>query len=124
MHRFITNYAAYNLWSNEVLVDWLCNADVDILYQNTPSSYDSIDHTLQHMLRVQGYWLKFITGGDHLNHSWDVRHKEVENIMKELVESSISLRNHCSAFTEGELQQMLHLNTAWARNDLSRYEYI
>lgn len=122
--QLTSNYTAYNLWANELVVDWLRTIDAGLLYKTTPSSYDSLDYTLQHILRVQGYWMKFITGADHLNHNWDVREREVANIMEELLANSVAMKNQILAYSETELLQVLHLDTAWAKNALPRYEYI
>ena len=81
MKKFIGNYAAFNEWANHRIVGWLQTLDLDLLYAETPSSYTSIDYTLQHILRTQRFWIRFIGGKDLSDFNWAVREREVENIM-------------------------------------------
>lgn len=64
LQKLISNYAGYNQWANERMVTWLQTADAELLYQPTPSSYTTIDYTLQHILRAQNFWFNFIVGND------------------------------------------------------------
>lgn len=122
--KLVDNYTAYNLWANTAIVQWLEKMDTQVLYQSTPSSFSSIDFTLQHILRTQKFWLKFVTGKSYTDFDWSVREKQAEQILKELIESSDAMVKETSIFSEEDLQQELTLNSAWAKNKLSRYEYI
>lgn len=124
LHKLIANYAAYNTWANTRMVEWLSTFSTEQLYQRTPSSFDSLDATLQHMLRTQNYWLAFISEQDTSHFSWNYRPNEVENILKEMISVSLQIQETFTAYTEDDLQKVLHLNSPWAKNDLSRYEYI
>lgn len=124
LHKIISNYAAYNTWANTQMVEWLSTLGKEQLYKNTPSSFDSIDATLQHLLRTQNYWLAFITEQDTSNFQWTLRPNEVEQILRELIEVSLKMQTIYTAYIETELQQVLHLDSPWAKNSLSRYEYI
>ena len=124
LHKLIANYAAYNTWANTRMVEWLSTFSNDQLYKSTPSSFDSLDATLQHILRTQNYWLTFISEQDTAHLSWNHRPNEVENILKEMISVSLQMQETFTAYTEEELQKVLHLNSPWAQNDLSRYEYI
>lgn len=124
LQKLIANYTAYNAWATQRLIDWLWKVDTELLYREIPSSYSSIDYTLQHMLRTQRYWLLFLTGKELSQHSWAVREKEVENIMSELIMVSIQMKDEFEKFTEEDLLQVLELRSPWAQNDLPRYEYI
>jgi len=124
LKNLITNYSAYNAWANQRIVTWLRSVDQDLLYKQSPSSFSSIDYTLQHILRTQRYWLFFLSEEDTSNVNWSIREGEVENIMTELIVVSEEMKNRCSAFSESDLLKVLHLRSAWAQNDLPRYEYI
>ena len=124
LKKFIGNYAAFNEWANHRIVSWLQTLDYDLLYAQTPSSYTSIDYTLQHILRTQRFWIRFVGGKDLSDFNWAVREREVENIMNELITVSTQMKVEYSAFSESELQEELHFDRPWAKNDLSRYEYI
>ena len=124
LQKLISNYAAFNAWANERIVTWVRTLDQQLLYQNTPSSYTSIDYTLQHILRTQRYWLLFISEEDTSNVNWSIREGEVENIMSELIAVSEEMKRRFSLFSEADLLKVLHLRSSWAQNDLPRYEYI
>lgn len=124
LNKFIANYSAFNEWANSEIVRWLKGIDKELLYQKTPSSFSSIDYTLQHILRTQLYWLLFISEEDTSRLNWDVRENEIENILEELLIVSTKMKDKFSSFSEDELDTILNLDTPWAKNNLSRYEYI
>lgn len=124
LSKLMSNYAAYNAWANERMVNWLRTLDTDILYKQTPSSFPSIDLTLQHILRAQKFWFTFISGADTSNFNWGVRENEVEKILDELIEVSDKMKQGFGNFTEVQLQEVLHLQMKWANNNLPRYEYM
>jgi uncharacterized damage-inducible protein DinB len=122
--KLISNYSSYNEWANNEIVVWLKGLDKELLYQKTPSSFDSIDHTLQHILRVQKFWLAFISEEDISNFNWTLREGEVEKILDELVTVSNQMKIKFSSFTEAELLHDLYLDRPWAKTTMNRYEYM
>jgi uncharacterized damage-inducible protein DinB len=106
------------------MVTWLQSIDEELLYAPLLSSFTSIDYTLQHIFRTQRFWYTFITQQDITQLNWTVREKEVQLVMQELVLLSDEMKNRFANYSENELLQILHLNTPWATNDLSRYEYM
>jgi uncharacterized damage-inducible protein DinB len=124
MHSLISNYSAYNTWSNQRIIAWLRTLDHELLYRDVPSSYRSIDYTLQHINRAQKYWWRFITGQETAGFDWSVFEGEVDRIMEEILEYSVKMQTDFSAFSETELQDILHLQSRWITNQRPRYEYI
>lgn len=124
LSKLVSNYTFFNAWANLNMVTWLQSIDRELLYAPAVSSFTSIDYTLQHILRTQRFWYMFITGQDTSSLNWAVREKEVEQIMQELIALSDEMKNTFANYSENELLQILHLNTPWATNSLSRYEYI
>lgn len=122
--KLIINYAAFNEWANHKIVGWLDQLDHELLYQETPSSYTSIDYTVQHILRTQRFWLLFIGEQDATGFNWAVRERDADNVLRELTEVSSQMKTEFSVYTEEDLLKILHFNMPWAKNDLSRYEYI
>jgi uncharacterized damage-inducible protein DinB len=120
----IPNYNSFNEWANSRITNWLSSIDPKLLYKPVQSSFTSIDYTLQHILRTQRFWLTFITDADIEKINWSVRELEVEQIMIELNEVSTQMKEVFSSFTESDLEKLLHLNMSWAKNNLSRFEYI
>ncbi len=124
LSKFISDYSTYNDWANNEIAGWLKSINKELLYQKTPSSFASIDYTLQHILRTQVYWLAFITNQDTSQLNWNVRENELENILEELIIVSDKMKVEFTSFFEEDLETILHLDTPWAKNDLSRYEYM
>jgi uncharacterized damage-inducible protein DinB len=124
MKHLINNYCLYNIWANQRLVEWLKSLDHTILQKTTKSSFDTIDHTLQHMLRTQIFWTRFVNEENISGFNWKVRDEHVSVIINELIESSHDMRNCFSNFSETDLQKKLKLDMPWAKNECSRYEYI
>ncbi len=124
LQKLIANYTEFNLWANQRIHEMLIKLDESILYTQTPSSFNSIDYTLQHMLRTQRYWNLFITGASTEGFNWAVREGEVQLIMAELIDISATMVKNFRAFSEKDLQEILNLDTPWAKNQLPRYEYI
>jgi uncharacterized damage-inducible protein DinB len=124
LQKLITNYTAFNSWANTQFVEWLLTIDEQFLYKEMPSSFTSIDYTVQHILRVQKFWLAFVCEQDVSNFNWTVYQKEAGRILAELKQQSEETNRTISAFTESQLLEKLQLNTPWAKNELCRYEYI
>lgn len=122
--KLISNYTNFNEWANHNIVDWLNPLDKSLLYQKTPSSFNSIDYTLQHLLRAQNFWTLFITEKDFSKFNWAAREGEVQTILSELLVSCYQMKIDFGNFTDEELNHVLHLKTKWAKNNLARYEYI
>jgi uncharacterized damage-inducible protein DinB len=124
LKRLIDNYAAFNLWANNHFVVWLKSIDSHLLYKQMPSSFTSIDYTLQHLLRTQKFWLAFVCEKDISTFSWAIYEHEVERILEELKTQSEEMQTTISSFSEEQLLAKLNLDMPWAKNQLSRYEYI
>jgi uncharacterized damage-inducible protein DinB len=124
LQKLTNNYADYNSWANSKFAAWLSGIDEKRLYEQVPSSFDSIDNTIQHIIRTQKFWADFVCERDVSKFDWSVKVKQARNNLKELKDQSESMRNAILIFTEKDLAQPLELNMPWAKNKLSRYEYI
>ena len=60
IQRVILSYSRYNHWANEKLSGWLMSLDRELLYKHTPSSFESVEITVQHMQQSQQFWLGII----------------------------------------------------------------
>lgn len=124
MQPLIASYSAYNAWANERIIHWLRSLEPEILYREVPSSYPSLDYTLQHINRSQKFWWLFITGQDSSHFEWKVYERIVDQIMDEILDYSDRMKVSYSAYTDQELHEVLHLETRWITNQRPRYEYI
>lgn len=124
LSRLTSNYTAYNAWANTRMVHWLQDRPTDRLYAEVESSFRSIDLTLQHMLRTQRFWTAFVSQQDLVGFNWSVRKGDATKVMAELVAQSEEMRSQFGQFSEADLTAELNLDMPWAKNRLSRYEYI
>ena len=120
LKKIISSYTWYNHWANEKMTQWLQTLDSNLLYQETPSSFTSIDLTIQHMNRAQNFWLAVITGGDLTQTDEIIRSNAAAMSMNNLLAGSQRLLNTCDAYSEEDLLQQL------SSTDMiqPRYEYI
>ena len=73
---------------------------------------------------VGKFWHLFVLQRDIQNFNWAVRPNQELVIMEELLENSTLIAQDFKKFDENDLLETLHLNMPWAKNSLSRYEYI
>lgn len=124
LHRLVTNYAQFNAWANEKIINWLKFLDPQLLTVVTASSFDTIDTTLQHIHRTQKFWTAFIMETDYTTFDWSVKQGDPYLTFDDVMSSSIVLEESVALLDEKKLIEILHLNMPWAQNQLPRYEYV
>jgi uncharacterized damage-inducible protein DinB len=124
LHKLITNYTDYNSWANNRITEWLNSLNSDLLYQKTPSSYDTITATIKHMYQAQNFWLDFISEKDINTFSWRLDETDVAVIFEMLHNKTQEMQVQFKQFSDTDLIKILSLQTRWAKNSLCRYEYI
>lgn len=120
----IQNYTSFNTWANQQFAEWLKKHPVELLTTEVKSSFSTIDFTLQHMLRTQRFWLLFIEERSIQRFNWAVRENAATVILDELTSQSVEMEMAFKKFSADELEKKLVLQTPWAKNSLSRFEYI
>lgn len=120
LNKLISNYTRYNLWANEQMAQWLKTLERNILYKETPSSFGSIDLTLQHMNNAQNFWFAIITGADSTKPGEAIRLNAANVIVDDLLAGSQQMLTQFTAYTEEELLKQI------PSNDMiqSRYDFI
>jgi uncharacterized damage-inducible protein DinB len=122
--KIVANLSQYNAWANCEIARWLHTVDEKIVTQKTPSSFESIGLTIQHITMVQRFWSQFVREGNPVGFNWKAQEKEVKYILEDLCENSKKITDDFSSFSEEELQVRLELDQKWLQNKLIRYEYI
>jgi uncharacterized damage-inducible protein DinB len=72
----------------------------------------------------QKFWLTFIKQEDTTGFKWAVRNEDIEVYFEDLLANSAELKRVCSLYSEAELLETLSLQQNWAKNKLTRNEYI
>jgi len=116
----ILDYALYNHWANENLIQWLHTIDKAIIYKQTLSSFESIDLTLQHMKQAQIFWYTVITKGNVDQLDETIKTNSIDWVMEQLLAGSKLLVEMTSNFTEDELTA----NVSSPAITKKRYEFI
>jgi len=124
LQKLIHNYATFNKWANIKVVDWLQTIDEELLYKQIASSFNGIDSTIQHTLRIQKFWSAFIALKDVSNFDWSVNENQAGKNLIELKNQSFDMENLILSYTNNDLTEEIELNMPWAKNKLCRYEYI
>ena len=120
LQKLTTRFIQYNLWSNERLTSWLMTLERNVLYENTGSSFGTIDRTLQHILSAQIYWHSIITNGGIHDFNQPVKEDVVEEVIRDLIANSHRLANDLSTMNENQLTETISASDSTQ----ARYEYI
>jgi uncharacterized damage-inducible protein DinB len=120
LQNLTARFLRYNQWANERLTSWLLTLDRNILYENTGSSFGTIDRTLQHILAAQQYWHPVIASGQINAFNQSFRENAVDEVITELMQSSQQLVDSFSILTEQQLLECIKASDSTQ----SRYEYI
>ncbi|MBL7812284.1 MAG: DUF664 domain-containing protein [Bacteroidetes bacterium] len=124
LQNLTLDYTRYNLWATQKIQTWLEPIGEDLLCRTSPSSFESLNLTLQHILRVQRYWKLFVCGEETSAFDWSVRQVKTNVILAELLDSSAALVEHWQHFSEKALTEVMPLKNKWADMNLQRWEYI
>ena len=118
--NFTSRFLRFNHWANQRQTSWLLSLDRSLLYQQTNSSFGTIDRTLQHLLAAQRYWYEIIVN-EHIP-SFDQPEKKnaVDEVIHELLLSSQQLIEGTSSFDEEQLMKRIKASDSTQ----SRYDYI
>lgn len=120
LNSYITRYINYNAWANDRLTTFLLTLDRTLLYQDTQSSFRTIDGTLQHILAAQTYWHELIFHGQINDFNVPDRVNAVEQIITELNASSQKLVSSLAKLTDAQLTERI----AASDSTQSRYDYL
>jgi uncharacterized damage-inducible protein DinB len=120
LQNLTSRFLQYNRWSNERLTAWLLTLDRNMLYENTGSSFGTIDKTLQHILAAQRYWYPILASGQIMEFDQASQEHAVDAVIAELVTSSYQFVDSFSILSEQQLLERIQASDSTQ----SRYEYI
>ena len=83
----IKKYAAYNLWANKIIVEFLTTLDSELLNVEYVSSFTSIRKTLYHIYDAEKIWYQRIIKSEHIE--WPPsKHFSISENPKVILEAS------------------------------------
>lgn len=124
LQKLMTSYAAYNLWANQTMVEWLGNKPSESLVKEVPSSFPSILKTLNHILATQEFWQSVISAEPLEKGRYNATNLNAGEILGELIEQSQKMLDHIRQFTEEHLLEKVYLDTPWVKGEMPRYEFL
>ncbi len=58
LDTLLKDYAAFNLWANRRMVEWLQKYPVELMERETPSSFPTLKATLLHIWAAEKIWME------------------------------------------------------------------
>jgi uncharacterized damage-inducible protein DinB len=125
LKKLISNYAAYNLWANQTLVEWLKTKPSESWTKEVASSFPSIHETIIHIWDTERFWLCTLK---QLPPPPSFRHVKYEGTpeeaMGELLKQSVEFNEYVNSMWDTDLLEDCHLDTPWVKGTLAKYEFI
>ncbi|HMY73228.1 MAG TPA: DinB family protein [Blastocatellia bacterium] len=101
----IADYAAYNLWANKQLVDWLKTKPLEAMEREVPSSFSSVKQTLVHIWDTETWWLGTLQQSQPESNYGRVFSGPLEEVFAGLVAQSEALVAYAQLLTADSLQE-------------------
>ncbi|MDQ3112185.1 MAG: DinB family protein [Bacteroidota bacterium] len=124
LQKLMTNYAAYNLWANQSLVEWLRTKPAELFKAEVPSSFSSILKTFNHILAVQEFWYSVVNESELKTNRYGATEMQLEEVIADLIAQSNALGAYVNTLSEKELEKKVHLDTPWVKGEMPRYEFL
>lgn len=121
----IADYAAYNLWANKQLVDWLKTKPAEALEREIPSSFSSVKQTLVHIWDTETWWLGTLRQTNPESNYGRVFEGEPEEVFEGLLAQSEDFAVYAQSLTETALQERCPFSIPYVGDFVrSRFELI
>ena len=120
----MNNYAGFNLWANQRLVNWLSTKPDDLLYKELPSSFSSIIKTLNHIWGVEEYWYSIITETSEYENRFGTEDFVAVQIFEGLLRKSRHLKDTVASYSEQDLLKPIISDDPEFQCTLPRYEFL
>jgi uncharacterized damage-inducible protein DinB len=122
MVNLMKNYAAYNLWANRTLINWLNENPAELMEIQTPSSFSTIKKTIVHIWHTQVYWLSIIKNEPTFNP--EEFNGNIAEAFAKLIEQSKELMAYISRLNEQELTKKGLVINPWFECNFQNFEYL
>ncbi|PSL49922.1 putative damage-inducible protein DinB [Chitinophaga niastensis] len=96
--------AAYNLWANKTMVEWLKSKAPEQFETEVASSFSSIKSTLHHILTCQNWWLDNLQQTNPAFTYGEVYTGSVSDLLEDIVTASAHFADYVMSLSDAELQ--------------------
>lgn len=124
LQHLMIDYARYNAWANETLMNWLNAKPEEVLTQEVPSSFPSIIKTFNHILAVQEFWLAVIAESPQTSQRYIAQTFDIDEIKTTLHAQSLVMAEYIAGLSEDALMAVVYLDTPWVKGKKPRYQFI
>jgi uncharacterized damage-inducible protein DinB len=124
LQHLMIDYARYNAWANETLINWLNAKPEEVLTQEVPSSFSSIIKTFNHILAVQEFWLAVIQEEPQVAPRYIAQTFDIDEIKTTLLAQSKAMAEYIAALSEDTLVAMVNLDAPWAKGTKPCYQFL
>jgi uncharacterized damage-inducible protein DinB len=125
LQKLTTNYASFNLWANQTLIEWIKTKPSEVLDKEVASSFPSIIKTIIHIWDTERFWLCILKGVPPPN---SFRRMEFEGTADEAMEGLLNESRNFAAYvntlSENDMLEKCYLDTPWVKGELPKYEFI
>ncbi len=119
-----SDFAIYNLWANQRMVDWLRPKPTDLMDKIVPSSFPSLKETLVHIWDTQRFWLSVLKQVPPPQSFRMGFEGTLDDVFEGIVDQSRELAVYIKFLGEDALVDEVELRTPWASGTKSRAEWI
>ncbi len=123
MTSLMQNYANYNLWANDRLVNWLRTKPEEVVQREVPSSFPSIQKTLWHIWEAQQYWLSILRK-EETAQSYSECNGSLEDTYSGILAQSKELADFVGAMSGDDIHNTTLIVSPWFQSDFQNFEYI
>ncbi|QNL52366.1 DinB family protein [Olivibacter sp. SDN3] len=117
------NYANYNLWANNALINWLKNKPKEQLEKEVASSFPSIKLTLLHIWKTQEYWLSIINKTAYREMD-DEEIMKIEEVFTGILAQSAELAEFVEEMSDYSMEEQILIVSQWFQSDFPAFEYL
>lgn len=103
LNTLIADYATYNLWANTQLVEWLRSKPVELMTEEVPSSFSSLQATLLHIWDVERSWLGHLKQAPVPSFRLSGFDGTLDEILEGILRDSAAVMEHVNALSYNEL---------------------
>ena len=107
LQQHLSQYAAYNLWANQQMIDWLLSKDPLLHDREVKSSFPTINKTLSHIWVAEHVWMCRIEGIEWKNLASRHDGQTTRQISEDLLLSTTYYIGITNSISENELDEKI-----------------